>query len=356
MLDDGKTHMNYRMIQALRAIAALLVVLLHCDEMLSLRIGPGALGASWQNGAAGVDIFFVISGFIMTVSSRHLVDVPLGWLTFLKNRIVRIVPLYWLLTTLKLIAVLGASGLALRSQLDANFVLSSYAFLPVIDSAGHFRPLLPVGWTLTFEFLFYCVFSIAVARAIDPIRVVLPVFGGVALIALFRTDSWPVWTVLFDPIVLEFVLGVFIAKMTLAGIRLAPAFALFLLFAGFSLILCLEPPTDHFRVLVWGLPAAMVVMASVSLERDLGHRIPRWLSLLGDASYSIYLSHGFFVATLGASVVYLRWSGPTVEFATAVAGLVGSSLIGIALYRVAEKPMLAAFKRRPLKAATIAAQ
>jgi exopolysaccharide production protein ExoZ len=356
MHDDGKAQPNYRLIQALRAIAALLVVLLHCDEMLGLRIGPSALGASWHNGAAGVDIFFVISGFIMTVSSRHLVDDLLGWLTFLKNRIVRIVPLYWLLTTLKLFAVLGASGLALRSQLDVNFVTSSYAFLPVIDSAGHFRPLLPVGWTLTFEFLFYFVFAIAIARAINPIRVVLPVLGSVALIALFRTDSWPTWTVLFDPIVLEFVLGVLIAKMTLSGVRLTPAFSLFLLFAGFSLLFSLEPATDNFRVLVWGLPAAMIVVASVSLERDLGPSVPRWLSILGNASYSLYLSHGFFLATLGASLVYLHLSGRTVELATTLVGVIGSSLVGVALYRVVEKPMLAAFKRGRRKHAALNAQ
>ena len=345
--------MNFRMIQALRAVAALLVVLLHCDEMLGLRIGPNALGASWHNGAAGVDIFFVISGFIMTVSSRHLVDEPLGWLTFLKNRIVRIVPLYWLLTTLKLLAVLGASGLALRSQLNLDFVISSYAFLPLVDSAGHFRPLLPVGWTLTFEFLFYFVFSIALARGADAMRVVLPVFAGIALIALFRTEFWPTWTVLFDPIVLEFVLGVAIAKMTLAGIRLTPAFSLFLLFAGFSLIFSFAPETDNLRVLVWGLPAAMIVVASVSLERDLGQSIPRWLSAVGDSSYSLYLSHGFFLATLGASLGHLHWSGPYVEFATTIVGVVGCSLISVALYRVVEKPMLGAFRRYRLKPAAV---
>ena len=213
-----------------------------------------------------------------------------------------------------------------------------------------------MGWTLTFEFLFYFVFSIAIARVIDPMRVVLPVFGGVALIALFRTDAWPAWTVLFDPIVLEFVFGVVIAKMTLAGIRLTPVFSLFLLFAGFSLLLSLEPATDNFRLLVWGFPAAMIVVASVSLERDLGRSVPRWLSVLGDASYSIYLSHGFFVATLGASVIYLRWSGPYVELAMIVVGAIGSSLIGVALHRVVEKPMLAAFKRGTPSAQTLRAR
>ena len=131
-------------IQALRAVAALLVVVYHAFDMWDLRIGPGL---SWTNGAAGVDIFFVVSGFVMVVSSQRLLSQPRGWLTFMRHRIVRIVPLYWLLTTLKLALVVFFADLALRSNLDLDYVVRSYLFLPVVDSAGHFRPLLSVGWT-----------------------------------------------------------------------------------------------------------------------------------------------------------------------------------------------------------------
>ena len=333
-------NINVRMIQSLRAVAALMVVLLHCTEMWALRVQTGSSDAIWQHGAAGVDIFFVISGFIMTVSSRHLVGEPLGWLQFIKNRIVRIVPLYWLLTTLKLVAVVAAGGLVLRSELSPGFVAASYAFLPLVDSAGHFRPLLPVGWTLTFEFMFYLVFSFTLARKADALRVALPVLGAVAIVGLYRTDSWPVWTVLFDPIVLEFIFGIAIARLMLAGFRLPPALALFALFAGFAVIVSVAPAVENLRVVVWGLPAALIVAGAVSLERDLGHVVPKWLLAMGDASYSLYLSHGFFLAALGATIRLLGWTSPVAEGVTMIAGLAGSALVALAVYAAVEKPML----------------
>jgi exopolysaccharide production protein ExoZ len=89
---------NFLTIQALRAVAALLVVLLHAFETWGERVDPAAPGVNWDNGAAGVDIFFIISGFVMVISSRRLVDQAGAWLIFLRHRVVRIVPLYWLLT------------------------------------------------------------------------------------------------------------------------------------------------------------------------------------------------------------------------------------------------------------------
>jgi exopolysaccharide production protein ExoZ len=98
---------NFLTIQALRAVAALLVVLLRAFETWGERVDPAAPGVSWDNGAAGVDIFFISSGFVMVISSRRLADRRGGWLVFLRHRVVRIVPLYWLLTTAKILAVLA---------------------------------------------------------------------------------------------------------------------------------------------------------------------------------------------------------------------------------------------------------
>ena len=89
---------NFLTIQALRAVAALMVVAYHAFDLWAVRITQSS-GGYWTNGAAGVDIFFVISGFVMVVSSRKLVGQPGAALTFMRHRIVRIVPLYWLLTT-----------------------------------------------------------------------------------------------------------------------------------------------------------------------------------------------------------------------------------------------------------------
>src|SRR5690348_7613306 len=114
---------SFLTIQALRAIAALLVVVYHAFEMWDLRVTPGAGGPAWSNGAAGVDIFFVISGFVMVVSSQRLLKRAHAGLIFLRHRVVRIVPLYWLLTTLKLALVFFFADLALRSTLDLDYVL-----------------------------------------------------------------------------------------------------------------------------------------------------------------------------------------------------------------------------------------
>ena len=180
---------SFLTVQALRAIAALLVVVYHVFDMWALRMDPSAPGTGWVNGAAGVDIFFVISGFVMVVSSRRLATQPRAWRTFIQHRIVRIVPLYWLLTTAKLLLVFFLADLALRSNLEFDYVARSYLFLPVVDGAGHFRPLLPVGWTLTYEFVFYLLFALALALRVDVLRVLVPGLGLFVVPALFRREA-----------------------------------------------------------------------------------------------------------------------------------------------------------------------
>ena len=66
----------------------------HALDMWALRVDASAPGVTWVNGAAGIDIFFVISGFVMVVSSRRLASQPHAWRTFIQHRIVRIVPLF----------------------------------------------------------------------------------------------------------------------------------------------------------------------------------------------------------------------------------------------------------------------
>jgi len=336
---------NFLTIQALRAVAALLVVLLHAFETWGERVDPAAPGVNWENGAAGVDIFFIISGFVMVISSRRLVDQAGAWLIFLRHRIVRIVPLYWLLTTVKVLAVMVLGSVVLRTSLDFNFVAGSYLFLPVTDSAGHFRPVLPVGWTLTYEFLFYLLFAVALAMRVDTLRVVVPGLGLIAGAALARTDAWPAWTILFDTIVVEFVFGVVLAKWTLKGFRLPPAIAGGLVLVGFASILILPMISENTRVLTWGIPAFAIVAGAVSLEPFVAHTLPRWILALGDASYSIYLSHGFVVPALMLTVGSIVSPGRGAEVLTVVLCVSVSSIAGWILYFLIESPITRALKR-----------
>jgi exopolysaccharide production protein ExoZ len=339
---------NFRTIQALRAIAALLVVIYHVFDMWALRVDAAAPGVAWVNGAAGVDIFFVISGFVMVVSSRRIASLPGAWRTFIEHRIVRIVPLYWLLTTAKLILVFFLANLALRSSLDVGYVVRSYLFFPVVDSAGHFRPLLPVGWTLTYEFLFYLLFALALALRVDVLRVLLPGLGLFVVVALFRTANWPAWTILFNTIVFEFVFGVMLARLILRGWELPAGVAACLVVAGFVLILVVPETSERLRTLTWGLPALAIVTGAVCLERTVANAIPRWLLALGDASYSIYLTHGFVVPVIGLVFIFFHWTSLPGQAIAILACLVASSIVGWGVYMAVERPTMPYLKRRPI--------
>lgn len=333
-------------VQALRAVAALMVVVFHSLEVWGDRIDAHAPFVDWENGAAGVDIFFVISGFVMIVAARRLVDMPEGWLTFLRHRVVRIVPLYWLLTSLKVAAVLLLPWLAMRTSMDFGFIAGSYLFLPVIDQAGNFRPLIPMGWTLTYEMLFYAIFAAALALRIDVLRVIVPGLGVIALLGLLRDASWPSWTILFSTIVLEFIFGVMLAKATLKGFRLSPRAALLTLAIGVIGVLALPMISANMRVVMWGIPAFGVVAGAVSLEPIVARRLPRWLLSLGDASYSIYLSHGFLIPVMVLIIGRTLPINIATQFVAISLCLFGSAALGWLLYGWVEHPMLKAIRRR----------
>jgi peptidoglycan/LPS O-acetylase OafA/YrhL len=259
------------------------------------------------------------------------------------------VPPYWLLTTVKLVLVFLFADLALRSTLDPADVVGSYLFLPVIDSAGHFRPLLPVGWTLTYEFLFYGLFALALALRVDVLKVLIPAFALIAVLALLRNQHWPAWTVLFSTIVLEFLFGVALARLTLRGARLPPAVAAAGAIAGLALILTIPEPTEHWRTIAWGVPALAIVAGAVALETQLASALPRWLLTLGDASYSIYLGHGFALPAVGLAMLALHWTSAGALAVTVVACLAVGSLAGWLLYVAVERPMLR-WTRRHIRA------
>jgi peptidoglycan/LPS O-acetylase OafA/YrhL len=337
---------NFETVQALRAVAALMVVVYHAFDMWEFRINPPAPGLLWKNGAAGVDIFFAISGFVMVVSSQRLMTRPDAWRVFMRHRVVRIVPLYWLLTTLKCVLVFAFADLVVRSSLDADYVARSYLFSPVVDSAGHFRPVLPVGWTLTYEFLFYLLFAFALALRVDVLRVILPAFAAFVVLALLRTNDWPQWTILFDTIVIEFAFGVVLGKLALRGGKLSPAWAACLLIAGLTAIVVIPEVSEAARPLTWGLPAFAIVAGAISLEAVVAPVLPRWLLALGDASYSIYLTHGFVLPVVGLGILALHWTSASGKALTVMACLAAASVAGWIAYLVAERPLTRWLKKR----------
>jgi len=227
-------------------------------------------------GAAGVDLFFVISGFIMATIAPGRTPTR-----FLADRAWRIFPL-WFVAVAPWIAVFHNS---------AGQTLASLTLWPIYQGKYYF-PYLGVGWTLSFECLFYLAVAVALRTTyLLPLSLFVACMGGSFL---FGGDAL---SFLGSPLILEFIGGVVIAKLPRKAPLAMPclvAALICLLIAPTHLYLshvAISPQFVMDRVLFWGIPAMLVVYAALSAERSFGAPWIWPLVLLGDASYSIYLFH-----------------------------------------------------------------
>jgi len=288
-------------VQVLRGIAASMVV---CFHYVSLQQGRGAEVSSWLSrfGNSGVDIFFVISGFIMMITQ---VETRGGAArTFLLRRFARIAPLYWVLTIVAFaLATLFAQS-SKTAQLGVDTLVNSLLFLPSpSDDAANWQGLyvLPMAWTLSYEWFFYVVFAISLALGLASFGRVLFLAGWFFLsviLGLLLEPSSPTLRVLTGDLSLEFLLGCVVALLHAKGVRLRPRTAIVIALAA-SFVLSNSPPAfPHARPLVWGA-AAFALVAAAALTEQSGidkSWVVRPLARLGDISYSLYLSHWFAVA------------------------------------------------------------
>ena len=319
-------------IQYLRALAALAVVLFHAGE----RSGhPLAIGA------AGVDVFFVISGFIMWVIVARR---PVSPGRFLGERLRRIVPVYWLATGA--MAAGALLGLFPNLVLTAPHLLASLFFLPFPSpSSGAVWPLLVQGWTLNYELFFYAVFAVCLLLpARLRLAAVAAVFLALVAFGFIVTSENPLFLTYTRPIILEFVAGMLIGRLWLAGRVRGRGLGLALAglsLAGFAAIGLLRLPFDEWTC---GPLAAMLVYGTAALEREGGVPHLRLPALLGDASYSIYLWHTFAISVVAKAGTMLSLAPALVFIAAVLAGV----LAGLAGYRLVERPLLRGFsgKRR----------
>jgi exopolysaccharide production protein ExoZ len=333
-------------IQVLRAVAAMAVVAHHALAELHLRFGAPSLGFLDSVGRAGVDLFFVISGFIMFHATH---DTPQTPLRFWTNRVVRIAPLYWLVTLL--VAALWLAGLAPFgvAKIDGQDILASLAFIPDVRADGSAYPVLAVGWTLVYEMYFYVLFGLCLLLRSQGLSLaVLTGFFLASWLALTQmTAPSHMLGVYLQPITLEFAAGGALALIWRRLPATLPAGAG--RFWGYGLIiggaLALAVAAGYFgeaintdgalRLAVFGSPAILVVAGALVLERAGAVSHQPHLLLLGAASYAIYLIHPLGVQYGTAAV-----AGAGSIVAGVFAALVSVAL-GIALHLRIEKPLLA---------------
>ena len=328
-------------LQYLRGPAAVLVVIHHALSQLE------TLPASAAFLQGGVDIFFVISGFVMWFTTW---DRPISAGLFVRKRLARIVPLYWILTSFVVVVLLFAHRLMQSTRFDLAHVIASYLFVawPNPQPGIGLRPLMIPGWTLNYEMFFYGLFALGLL-APARIRAGVILGGLVALTAIGALvpglpDIARFYT---SPLILEFVMGLIIA-MTLPLWRpRSPILPAVLVLAAAVTLAGSHwgGVDDGERLLLMGVPGAVLVLGAVLAEKARPFPYIGWAKLIGDASYAIYLSHTLLLSALAQ--VWRRLPAAAQSPALfAAAAIPASILVGIALHLWLERPVIAWVQRR----------
>lgn len=315
-------------LQILRFVAAFAVVLFHIGS--GYQIKWGYEGNLFAIGAAGVDIFFVISGFIIAYTT----DVTRGAWHFCRRRIVRIVPLYWILT-------LGVAAIALikpellnSTLVNGETLFKSLFFIPFEKVNGTIQPILFLGWTLNYEMFFYSVYAICIAAGLRmPLApaVLISLLVAIGSVVQVEHVAWRFYT---NPIMLEFVFGIGLYAIHSRWPEIFQRQRLLLAVLGLLIVLRHMLPGLPW-IFANGVPAAALVAFALTWAPKHTPLIALFV-LFGDASYSLYLSHPYIIEALTKFLP--EDTGLVMQV---LAGAVSSCLaiiVAVTLYKIIEQP------------------
>jgi peptidoglycan/LPS O-acetylase OafA/YrhL len=302
-------------------------------------------------GNTGVDIFFVISGFVMAVTAGRA-NYPA--LRFLERRTLRIVPLYWSITLLTAFLLLVAPDLFRDNLFTWKHFVASLLFIPHVSpvSANSYSPLIKIGWTLHFEMFFYLIFAtLMMFKLTTRIAAMTILFAALIVVnGLWHPDFTPLrfWA---DGQLFEFVMGCAIGQLYVRGyltavgaraawVGITTAIMALLIFGSYH--------PDVPRVIVSGIPAAVLVAAAVCLEQNGGVGLSARWKFLGDASYSIYLTHLLPIVVFRKiwTMDHLLTEGLTNALIFIALNMALATLCASVTYLYFEKPMLSYLRQR----------
>jgi exopolysaccharide production protein ExoZ len=316
----AKKHQKLGNIQILRALAAAGVILFHIvgnAKLHGIHVSIFSLFGTFGN--MGVDVFFVISGFVMAESRNRA---PLSATSFLARRLLRIVPLYWALTLFYYALGSFVPELFTNLNLDPNWLFASLFFLS--GGLGFGSPILGQGWTLEFEMLFYLIFSMTLSLNRKLYRYSIIFFVTIILVSTVGVSS----------IIIEFSLGI-IANMTFTLLRKRPNIGIgFVLFSPIILFIIHNYiPGSPNRVIEYGIPSYFLVCGLAMMKQSDNRLMLR----LGSASYSAYLFQFFaipFMFKLSDLAILKGINGDMVVILIASIAICSGQII----YRILEEP------------------
>jgi exopolysaccharide production protein ExoZ len=345
-------------LNALRGPAALLVVLYHVRQIALRDMGSAGSFEFWHFGHAGVDLFFVISGFVIYLVHRRDIGRPSAVRRFLMRRLVRVYPPLWIVTTGVLLGALVTAHAVHAEKMNVWFIVRSYLLWPIQGAL----PLLPPAWTLSHEVKFYLLFVLAIAL---PRRVWKPVLATVfigsvvaGIIEAVAPTALPfAISFLFSPYNLEFAAGAAIAAFVLDRGVVAPwlwgAAGLVAWAVAAAHDQSLVAP-DVTQVVRYGVPSGLIVLAVAARDLQRPAFDAPLLGFFGDASHAVYLVH-LPVIIVAIRIAKALGMGPTTLMLLGVAAI--ATAAGLIFHIVAERPitryLTGRFAAKPRSAATL---
>jgi len=359
-------------IQALRGIAAVLVLFFHIAEFQRQMAGVGShdlayLNGFWNQGWAGVDLFFVISGFIMIYVTRNHGRRFSDIRQFLWARITRIYPLWWACCTLLALYFYVTYGLVeapdrVASKQEAwAFFARSLMLIP-----QERLPILTLGWTLIHEMFFYLVFAVILCAPRKVLPSLLALWGGITLFGYFlvrpNITTGPIFDLIMSPLSLEFIFGAFAGILVIKRRLISPKliFVMGMVLSALSLFLfpyIFPEATDLSRVIVFTLPMSALLYGASCLDIEGEFKTPAILVHLGNWSYSIYLTH--YLVLISLRRIYRDFVPETFQIGSAgnwddilfvLVAIILSIGVASLSYRFIERPSLLFFRRKNIAA------
>lgn len=346
--------MEYRKIfsiEAVRGVAALLVVFFHAAEGLHHFFQQKAFRDFFMIGQKGVDLFFVLSGFIIFYAHHQDIGKPNRLGRYLWRRFSRIYPTYWAACAIALLFY-ALQGRVNGEEFNTQNILQSFFLYP-----NDTKSLIAVSWTLTFEIFFYTIFALLIFN--QSLGKLCFGIWSCSLLAASLFDLKPIFPLnyVLNPRNLEFFFGITAAVSLLyfqKKFTLKHACFGILLFFGFAFwdqsLLAEKGNTYHLlAALIFGMSASLILVGIVSDEWKKKWSLPPFLLLLGTASYSIYLIHVpallFFFKAIQTLSLQEKFPG---EFWMILSGIFGTG-VGLVFYYLVERPIRSFLTRRAQK-------
>lgn len=304
---------NLASIQSLRGLAALAVCVAHL-QAVELKFDNSTILGRWAAiGFSGVDLFFVISGFVMVWVTRAQQGNAKTLGRFWLARAFRIYPLWWVVLSAIVAVWLVRPEWVYSSTTIAPDILRSYLLFPAQG-----LPLHAVGWTLIHEVWFYIVFGLLLVAPVRTFPTLLFIWAALVVITALAlpAPADPVLAIIRHPLTLEFIIGAGIGWIATRGTLPAPRIVLQLgclaLLLGAASIHDNPPKIfqqEWSRIWLFGIPFALILWGCVGLEQ-VGGSNPRWSQKLGNWSYALYLIHVPVFVAVGRLAKPLSQQGP----------------------------------------------